>query len=169
MSLIADDIGAGKIAAAVRGRRDRGPSRCANALGLPARLGALRARARRRPPAGRRGADRPASCRAWPRAPTASCRRCAVTDTVKRLGADGAVAETFDRPSLRAVQTPQGFPVERLRAAIERGRRRWRRPPTAPRWSRRAGGRVICVEGDPRNLKVTTADDLRARRWSCAG
>jgi len=24
-----------------------------------------------------------------------------------------------------------------------------------------AGGRVICVEGDPRNLKVTTAEDLQ--------
>ncbi|MFN2518385.1 MAG: 2-C-methyl-D-erythritol 4-phosphate cytidylyltransferase [Jatrophihabitantaceae bacterium] len=33
----------------------------------------------------------------------------AVADTVKRVDASGAVIETLDRTSLRAVQTPQGF------------------------------------------------------------
>lgn len=33
----------------------------------------------------------------------------AVVDTVKRVDASGAVIETLDRTSLRAIQTPQGF------------------------------------------------------------
>ena len=33
-----------------------------------------------------------------------------VADTVKRVDADATVVETLDRTSLRAVQTPQGFP-----------------------------------------------------------
>jgi 2-C-methyl-D-erythritol 4-phosphate cytidylyltransferase len=33
----------------------------------------------------------------------------AVVDTVKRVDASGAVTETLDRTSLRAIQTPQGF------------------------------------------------------------
>jgi 2-C-methyl-D-erythritol 4-phosphate cytidylyltransferase len=32
-----------------------------------------------------------------------------VTDTIKRVGVDHVVAETLDRSTLRAVQTPQGF------------------------------------------------------------
>lgn len=42
-----------------------------------------------------------------------------VTDTVKRVGPDGAV-ETLDRSQLRAVQTPQTFDCAKLKAAHER-------------------------------------------------
>ncbi len=86
-----------------------------------------------------------------------------VTDTVKRVDADGRVAETIDRAPLRAVQTPQAFAGPLLRRAhaevtgdvtddasmleaIE-----------AP---------VATVPGDPTNLKVTTPADLAvARAW----
>lgn len=40
-----------------------------------------------------------------------------VTDTVKRVDATGAVAQTLDRAALRAVQTPQGFVRDVLEAA----------------------------------------------------
>ncbi len=42
-----------------------------------------------------------------------------VTDTIKRVGPDGAV-ETLDRAKLRAVQTPQTFDCAKLKAAHER-------------------------------------------------
>ena len=41
-----------------------------------------------------------------------------VTDTIKRVGPDGAV-ETLDRAQLRAVQTPQTFDCAKLKAAHE--------------------------------------------------
>ena len=41
-----------------------------------------------------------------------------VTDTIKRVGPDGAV-ETLDRSQLRAVQTPQTFDCAKLKAAHE--------------------------------------------------
>jgi 2-C-methyl-D-erythritol 4-phosphate cytidylyltransferase/2-C-methyl-D-erythritol 2,4-cyclodiphosphate synthase len=40
-----------------------------------------------------------------------------VSDTIKRVSADGTVHETVDRSSLAAVQTPQGFPRDELLAA----------------------------------------------------
>ena len=80
-----------------------------------------------------------------------------LADTLKRVGADGA---------------RRGDGVARRRSGRCRRRRRFRptccgapsraaaRRRTARASSRRAGGRVKVVEGDPRLLKVTTADDL---------
>ena len=52
------------------------------------------------------------------------CRK--ISDTVKRIGPDGCVAETIDRETLRAAETPQIFPVSELLAAtakaLESGR-----------------------------------------------
>jgi 2-C-methyl-D-erythritol 4-phosphate cytidylyltransferase len=80
----------------------------------------------------------------------------AVADTLKRLGSDGAIAETVDRDSLYAVQTPQAFPAEVLRRAVAGGGG----ATDCAGLVEAAGGRVTVVEGDPRLLKVTTADDL---------
>ena len=60
------------------------------------------------------------------------------------------------------MQTPQGFPVERLRAAIEQAAGALAAATDCASLVEGAGGRVICVEGDTRNLKVTTAEDLAA-------
>ena len=80
-----------------------------------------------------------------------------IADTVKRVEGD-RVIETVDRASLVAVQTPQAFRAEALRAAhvgtedatddaglVER-----------------RGGTVVVVPGDPRSRKVTDRDDLAA-------
>jgi 2-C-methyl-D-erythritol 4-phosphate cytidylyltransferase len=80
----------------------------------------------------------------------------AVSDTLKRVGADGAVAETVARDSLYAVQTPQAFPADVLRRAIEAGGE----ATDCAGLVESAGGRVKIVEGDSQLLKVTTADDL---------
>lgn len=79
-----------------------------------------------------------------------------VADTLKRVGDDGTVLETVDRSGLWAVQTPQGFRLEILRAAHHGD-------PEATDDAglvEAAGGRVVVVAGDRRNLKVTDPDDL---------
>src|SRR5690348_8249660 len=79
-----------------------------------------------------------------------------VADTLKRAGPDGSVVETVARDGLWAVQTPQAFPVQTLRRAVDDGS-------TATDCAglvEAAGGRVKVVPGDPRLVKVTTVDDL---------
>jgi len=79
-----------------------------------------------------------------------------VPDTLKRVGADGAVLETVTREGLWAVQTPQAFPVDVLRRALASDRD----ATDCAGLVEAGGGRVKVVTGDPRLLKVTTADDL---------
>lgn len=78
-----------------------------------------------------------------------------VSDTVKQVEGD-RVVETVDRDGLMAVQTPQAFRAEVLRKAHAE----------APEATDDAalvealGGAVVVVDGDPRNIKITTALDL---------
>lgn len=79
----------------------------------------------------------------------------AVSDSLRRGGShiDGEV----ERDGLFRVQTPQGFRLEAIRAA--------HRAAAAEATDdaavlRAAGGRVALVEGDERNMKLTTADDF---------
>lgn len=79
-----------------------------------------------------------------------------VVDTLKRVDAEGNVVGTVDRTGLWAVQTPQGFRIEVLRAAHAGD-------PDASDDAglvEAAGGRVVVVAGDRRNLKVTEPADL---------
>jgi len=80
----------------------------------------------------------------------------AVSDTVKRLGADGGVVETVARDGLWAVQTPQAFPADTLRRAVAGGMD----ATDCAGLVEAGGGRVKVVAGDPLLLKVTTPDDL---------
>ena len=85
-----------------------------------------------------------------------------VSDTVKRVGGDGGVAETVARDGLWTVQTPQAFPADVLRRAVEGGGE----ATDCAGLVEAGGGRVKVVPGDPRLLKVTTADDLaRVASW----
>jgi 2-C-methyl-D-erythritol 4-phosphate cytidylyltransferase len=79
-----------------------------------------------------------------------------VADTLKRVGADGGVAETVSRDGLWAVQTPQAFVADALRAAAADGGD----ATDCATLVEARGGRIKVVPGDPRLLKVTTADDL---------
>ena len=80
-----------------------------------------------------------------------------VPDTIKRVDpADGHVVETLDRATLRAIQTPQAFSAAALRAAHVGGGD----ATDDAALVEAAGGRVVVVEGDPTNLKVTGPDDL---------
>jgi 2-C-methyl-D-erythritol 4-phosphate cytidylyltransferase len=79
-----------------------------------------------------------------------------VSDTLKRVGPDGAIGETVARDSLYAVQTPQAFVADVFRRAVASGVE----ATDCAGLVEAAGGRVKVVEGDPRLMKVTTADDL---------
>lgn len=84
-----------------------------------------------------------------------------VADTVKIVDADGTVVSTPDRSRLRAVQTPQAFRADVLRAAHADGGD----GTDDAELVERAGGRVVVVAGDPTNRKITHPDDLEwARR-----
>ena len=79
----------------------------------------------------------------------------AVSDTIKRVAGD-TVIETLDRHQLVVVQTPQAFRADALRAAHAG-------EPDATDDAalvEAAGGRVVTVSGDRRNLKITEPADL---------
>jgi 2-C-methyl-D-erythritol 4-phosphate cytidylyltransferase len=80
-----------------------------------------------------------------------------VPDTIKRVDPSGErVVETLDRAALRAIQTPQAFAATALRAAHAGGGD----ATDDAALVEAAGGRVVVVDGDPGNLKVTGPDDL---------
>jgi 2-C-methyl-D-erythritol 4-phosphate cytidylyltransferase len=79
----------------------------------------------------------------------------AVTDTLKRVD-DVRVTATVDRMGLVAVQTPQAFRAETLRAAHASGAD----ATDDAALVEEIGGAVVVVPGDPRNLKVTGPADL---------
>jgi 2-C-methyl-D-erythritol 4-phosphate cytidylyltransferase len=77
-------------------------------------------------------------------------------DTVKRVER-GLVVETVDREGLVAVQTPQAFLADALRAALAGD---LRSATDCASLVERRGGRIRAVDGDARLLKVTTPADL---------
>lgn len=79
-----------------------------------------------------------------------------VTDTVKVVDDDGSVVSTPDRARLRAIQTPQAFRAAALRTAHAGAGE----GTDDAELVERAGGRVVVVEGEPTNRKITTPDDL---------
>ena len=90
-----------------------------------------------------------------------------VTDTVKEAAAEDPlrVLRTVPRERLWRAQTPQGFPRELLAAAYER------RPHEVAtddaELVERLGAEVRIVPDSPRNMKVTTAEDLEwAELWA---
>ncbi len=78
-----------------------------------------------------------------------------VADTVKRVR-DHVVVETVPRDDLVAVQTPQAF----RRGALEAAHANDGVGTDDAALVEAAGGTVVVVEGEPRNLKLTTAADL---------
>jgi 2-C-methyl-D-erythritol 4-phosphate cytidylyltransferase len=83
-----------------------------------------------------------------------------VKDTIKRVE-KGVVAETPDRSRLRAVQTPQVFDVDLLRGALQKAREDKAEVTDDCSAVERLGMSIRIVEGDERNIKVTTPMDLK--------
>jgi 2-C-methyl-D-erythritol 4-phosphate cytidylyltransferase len=84
-----------------------------------------------------------------------------MTDTVKEAASDGRVVRTLDRSALWAIQTPQVFKADVLRAALERDAAALAAATDDAALVEDAGGVVRVVEAFPENIKVTRESDLR--------
>jgi 2-C-methyl-D-erythritol 4-phosphate cytidylyltransferase len=153
--LLAEEIGAGKVAACVTGGASRADSVRAGIAEVPDDALVVLVHDAARPVLPREVVERVLAPlgEGWDGAVPA----LPVPDTLKRAGGDGTVLETVDRSGLHAVQTPQAFlaPVLREALAGELGA-----ATDCAALVEARGGRVRLVEGDRRLLKVTTQADL---------
>jgi 2-C-methyl-D-erythritol 4-phosphate cytidylyltransferase/2-C-methyl-D-erythritol 2,4-cyclodiphosphate synthase len=78
-------------------------------------------------------------------------------DTVKQVDEAHCVTATLPRERIYLAQTPQAFRTQVLREALALAGDATDEAALAER----AGHRVEVIEGDPRNIKITTAEDLR--------
>lgn len=83
-----------------------------------------------------------------------------VKDTVK-VAQGGVVMNTPERKQLFAVQTPQVFDFDLLRGALKKAAEDGAEVTDDSSAVERLGIRVKIVEGDERNLKITTPMDLK--------
>ena len=82
-----------------------------------------------------------------------------ISDTLKRVApTDDLIKETVDRAGLWRAQTPQGF---RFKTILEAHRQRDSDLPTDDAAIMEEAGMLVCVvDGDERNIKVTTEADF---------
>ncbi len=83
-----------------------------------------------------------------------------VKDTVKLIG-DGLVIATPDRSRLRAIQTPQVFDLYLLRGALQQARKNRKEITDDCSAVELLDMKVKIVEGEERNIKITTPMDLK--------
>ena len=83
-----------------------------------------------------------------------------VKDTIKTVEG-GIVVNTPDRAKLRAVQTPQVFDIDLLKGALLKARQDGAEVTDDCSAVERLGMKVKILEGDEKNLKVTTPMDLK--------
>lgn len=89
----------------------------------------------------------------------AACLVARVTDTIKSVRG-GEIAATLDRDKLRRALTPQAFRTDVLRRAFELGE--LTEAVTDECYLvEKLGHPIALVEGSERNIKITSADDLR--------
>jgi 2-C-methyl-D-erythritol 4-phosphate cytidylyltransferase len=162
-TLLADELAAGKVAAAVTGGASRAESVAAGLAAVPDEADLIVVHDAARPFASAELLSRVLAALgeaegAVPGVP--------VTDTVKRV-AGGRVVETLDRAHLVAVQTPQGFHAGVLRAAYDRAGDRLAAATDCAALVEATGATVTVVTGEHANLKVTTPDDLAEARRRC--
>lgn len=88
-----------------------------------------------------------------------------IDDTVKEVR-DGRVIRTLNRDALVRTQTPQGFRYELLREALDYARDAAFSVTDEAALVEHLGRTVAVVPGDPRNIKITRAEDLAlAEAW----
>ena len=83
-----------------------------------------------------------------------------VKDTVKVVGG-GLVSSTPDRNTLRAIQTPQVFDIDLLKSALKKAEENGAAITDDCSAVELVGFKVKVMEGDERNIKVTTPMDLK--------
>jgi len=82
-------------------------------------------------------------------------------DTIKEVNDEDIVTATPDRNHLRAVQTPQAFPVDLIRAAHEAARIDGYIGTDDASLVERMGIPVHLTWGDRQNIKLTTPEDMK--------
>lgn len=82
-----------------------------------------------------------------------------VKDTVKEVDGE-LVSATPDRAKLRAIQTPQVFDADLLRAALQKASEEGTEVTDDCAAVERLGAAVCLTQGEERNLKITTPMDL---------
>ena len=83
-----------------------------------------------------------------------------VTDTIKKADPEGYIADTLDRNALRAVSTPQIFRADLYRQAISGEEEAF----DDCQVFEKAGNRVMLVEGEVSNFKITNSEDIKRAR-----
>jgi 2-C-methyl-D-erythritol 4-phosphate cytidylyltransferase len=161
--LLADDLPATKVAAAVTGGATRAESVAAGLAAVPDDADLILVHDAARPFASAELVTRVleplgSADGAVPGVP--------VTDTVKRVQS-GVVVETPERSQLVAVQTPQAFRAEVLRRAYAGPPEQVAAATDCASLVEAIGGTVAAVEGEPGNVKITTPDDLAEARRRC--
>jgi 2-C-methyl-D-erythritol 4-phosphate cytidylyltransferase len=81
-------------------------------------------------------------------------------DTIKRVEGE-RIIQTEDRTHLYRSQTPQGFSCSLLKEAFISARRDGFYGTDEASLVERVGKKVFVIQGDPKNIKITTQDDLR--------
>ena len=90
----------------------------------------------------------------------ASAPAIPVKDTIK-VAKSGAVVSTPDRKTLYAVQTPQVFDADLLRAAHKKAEKSGKELTDDCLAAEQLGLKVFLTQGEETNLKITTPLDLR--------
>jgi len=162
-TLLADDLAATKVSAAVTGGPSRAESVAAGLAAVPAEADLILVHDAARPFAAPELVSRVLEALgeadgAVPGTP--------VTDTVKRVEG-GRIVETLDRSALVAVQTPQGFRADALRRAFAQAGDGLAAATDCAALVEATGGSITVVPGDAANLKVTTPADLAEARGRC--
>lgn len=84
-----------------------------------------------------------------------------VVDTIKQVDENGFCINTPVRSSLRAVQTPQGFDAKLLKDCLGKAvNEAFLATDDAMAVEQYGGVSVLCVDGDPANVKITGPQDL---------
>lgn len=83
-----------------------------------------------------------------------------LTDTIKWIKNKNIIGGTLNRSILRAVQTPQAFWFKKLLEVYEKAYEEGIYGTDDAFLIERYGGKVVAIQGDERNIKITKKDDL---------
>ncbi|MDH7514062.1 MAG: 2-C-methyl-D-erythritol 4-phosphate cytidylyltransferase [Clostridiales bacterium] len=81
-------------------------------------------------------------------------------DTLKEV-IEGAVLRTCERANLFRAQTPQGFSYSLLKMSLQKAYDEEYYGTDEAVLVERLGKKVFIVPGDPRNIKITTPQDIK--------
>lgn len=90
----------------------------------------------------------------------AACLTAKITDTVKEISMSGKIIGTINRDKLRRALTPQAFRLEILQKAFAAEADLSASVTDECLLVEKLGYSVFAVEGNPKNIKITTREDL---------